>query len=125
MRKMLMAAGLAVAVCAGAAAQDQVYKVGEKGVRAPVLVKETKPDYTPSAMRRKVEGVVEMSAIIRETGVPDSFEITRSLDEELDEEAIKALSKWEFKPGTLEGKPVAVRVNVEMTFTLRRGEVPK
>jgi hypothetical protein len=29
------------------------------------------------------------------------------------------MKKWLFKPGTKDGKPVAVQVNVEMTFRLK------
>ena len=95
-----------MAVAAGVAAQGEVYKVGDNGVRSPVLIKEVKPSYTEGAMRRKVQGTVEMSAIIRQNGKPESIEVTRSLDPELDEQAITALKQWEFKPGTLDGKPV-------------------
>jgi protein TonB len=118
-RKMLMAAGLAVAVAAGAAAQGQVHKVGEGGVKSPVLIKEVKPSYTQGAMERKVQGTVELTAVVRENGLPDTFTVVRSLDDELDQKAIEALQQWRFKPGTLDGQPVAVNVNVELTFTLR------
>ena len=119
MRKMLMAAGLAAAVAAGAAAQAQVYKVGEGGVKSPVLIREVKPQYTEGAMKRKVQGTVELSAVVRENGLPDTLTVIRSLDDELDQKAIEAFQQWRFKPGTLEGQPVAVSVNVELTFTLR------
>jgi hypothetical protein len=36
-----------------------------------------------------------------------------------DQGAINALKLWRFKPGTKEGKAVAVRVKVEMTLTLK------
>src|SRR5690349_11073891 len=116
---MLMTAGLAIAVCSTAAAQGEIHKVGQTGVKSPVLVREVKPTYTESAMRRKVQGTVELTTVIRETGVPDTFAITRSLDDELDQKAIEAVQQWQFKPGTLDGKPVAVSVNIELTFTLR------
>ena len=120
MRKMLLAMGLAVAVAVGAAAQGKVYKMGEAGVVAPRLTSEVKPQYTEGAMRRKVQGTVELSAVVRETGVPDTLTVIRSLDDELDQKAIEALQQWRFKPGTLNGQPVAVSVNVELTFTLRK-----
>ena len=119
MRKMLMAAGLAVAIAAGAAAQGQVHKIRDERVIAPVLIKEVKPQYTEGAMRRKVQGTVELTTVVRENGVPDTFTVIRSLDDELDQKAIEALQQWRFKPGTLDGQPVAVSVNVELTFTLR------
>jgi TonB family protein len=37
----------------------------------------------------------------------------------LDANAIKAMKQWQFEPGAKDGKPVAVRVAVEMTFTLK------
>jgi Gram-negative bacterial TonB protein C-terminal len=47
--------------------------------------------------------------------------ITFPLDDKygLDEQAVTAMKKWVFKPGTKDGKPVAVRVDVEMSFRLR------
>jgi len=29
------------------------------------------------------------------------------------------MKQWEFKPGTKDGKPVAVRIHVQMRFALR------
>ena len=47
--------------------------------------------------------------------------VTQSLDKEygLDTQAVEAARQWLFKPGTKDGKPVAVRVALEMTFTLK------
>jgi TonB family protein len=36
----------------------------------------------------------------------------------LDEEAIKAVKKWKFKPGAMDGHPVAVQVSIETNFHL-------
>jgi protein TonB len=36
----------------------------------------------------------------------------------LDEKALAAVSKWRFQPATLHGQPVAVQINVEVTFRL-------
>jgi TonB family protein len=46
-------------------------------------------------------------------------EVLRSLDGDLDQQAVAALKQWEFKPGTHDGKPVAVRISCELTFTLK------
>jgi protein TonB len=89
---------------------------------SPMLIREFKPDYTKEARDAKIEGVVEMNAVVLEDGTVGDVTITKSLDQKygLDDEAIKALKKWRFKPGTKDGKPVAVTVSVEMSFTLRR-----
>ena len=61
-----------------------------------------------------------MTAVVLPDGtVGDDVKVTRSLDEDLDKEAVKALRQWIFAPGTKDGKAVAVQVNVEMTFTLK------
>lgn len=119
MRRILMAGAFAVLAAAGLTAQDgPVYQIG-KGVTSPVLVKETKPNYTEGAMRRKVEGIVELKAVVLKDGrVREDVTVTRSLDAELDEEAIKAARQWEFRPGTKDGEAVTVQVNIEMSFTL-------
>jgi len=99
-----------------------VYEPGS-GATDPVLIKEVKPNYTSDAMRAKVQGAVEMDAVVRADGSvdPASIRMVRSLDRVfgLDEQAIAALRQWRFRPGTFKGQPVAVRVTVELTFTLR------
>jgi TonB family protein len=97
----------------------KVYKPGD-GVTPPVVVKEAKPKYTGTAMQRKVQGSVFMTVVVLDTGDVGDVTITKSLDEELDQEAIAAMKQWKFKPGTKEGTPVAVQVEVEMTFTLKK-----
>lgn len=99
-----------------------VYQIGN-GVTSPVLVKEVKPNYTSDAMRAKLQGVVEMEAVVLTDGSvdPNRIKITRSLDSTfgLDQQAIIAVKQWKFRPGTFKGQPVPVVVNVELTFTLR------
>ncbi len=91
------------------------------GVTLPTVVSSVKPEYTPEAMRARIEGTVIMMAVVRTDGTPSDIEITRSLDAEygLDKQAVTALSQWRFEPGRKDGKAVAVRVTVEMRFTLR------
>jgi TonB family protein len=89
-------------------------------VASPRLKKEVKPNYTGQAMREKVEGVTEIEAVVSATGCVKSVSVTRSLVSSLDAQAIRALLQWRFEPGTLEGRPVSVIVNVEMRFTLRK-----
>ena len=99
-----------------------VYQIGN-GVTSPQLIKEVKPNYTGDAMRAKLQGVVEMEAVVLADGSvdPNRIKITRSLDSTfgLDQQAIIAVKQWRFRPGTYKGQPVPVLVNVELTFTLR------
>jgi len=95
-----------------------VYKPGD-GVSAPVMVKEVRPQYNPEAMRAKIEGSVTLECVVQIDGAVGEVHVTKSLDPGLDEEAIKAVKQWRFEPGTKDGKPVPVRITLEMTFTLR------
>lgn len=120
MRTILSVAVVAVALVSSAAAQSrQIYKVGN-GVKSPVLVREVKPIYTKDAMDRRVQGTVEVVAVVKADGtVDDDVRITRSLDPDLDQAAITATRQWKFRPGTKDDKPVDVEVNIELTFTLK------
>ncbi len=119
MRSILTVAALSVVLAGGGlAAQDQIYKPGA-GVKSPVLIREVKPQYTRDAMRRKVEGTVELDAVILKDGTVGDVTIKQSLDEDLDQQAIKALKEWKFRPGTKDGEPVAVQCFVELSFHLK------
>lgn len=96
------------------------YRPGN-GVISPELVYEATPEYTSEAMRMKVQGIVEVEAIVMPDGTVGPVQIVRSLDSRfgLDQKAIEAVKRWRFRPGTRMGKPVPVLVNIELTFTLR------
>jgi TonB family protein len=105
----------------GAKSQSEapiVYKPGQ-GVTAPVLIKEVKPRYTVEAKDAKIQGVVTLECVVLPDGTIGDVEVTTPLDAGLDEEAIKAVKQWRFEPGKKDGKPVPVRITLEMTFTLR------
>jgi TonB family protein len=68
------------------------------------------------------KGSVWLEAVVTTKGDVADIKVTRSLDAEygLDQEAIYAAKKWKFKPATRAGKPVAVQITIELTFTLRK-----
>jgi TonB family protein len=100
---------------------SRVYKSNE-GVTLPSVVKEAKPSYTAEAMQQKIQGSVWLQIVVQNDGTVGDIQVTRSLDAEygLDAEAVKAARQWLFKPGTKDGKPVAVQVTLELTFTLKK-----
>jgi TonB family protein len=108
-------------MCAAAAVSAQeVFQPG-RGVTLPTVVSEVKPEYTSEAKAARIEGTVLLGAVVLADGNVDNVTVTRSLDTTfgLDQQAIKAAKQWKFKPGTKDGKPVAVRVSIELTFTLK------
>lgn len=111
---------------------EGAYQPGN-GITDPEVVREVKPNYTGDAMRAKIQGTVDLEAVVMPDGTvqPASLKITRSLDPTfgLDEEAKKAVRQWRFRPGVCNrqegcagiprGQAVPVLVVVELTFTLR------
>jgi TonB family protein len=95
------------------------FRKGDAGVSEPVVTKEVHPRYTREAMQARIEGTIGMDAVVREDGSVGDVTITQSLDEGLDQEAVKAMKQWQFKPGTKDEKPVAVVVSVTMSFKLK------
>ena len=96
------------------------YREGN-GVSSPVLIHETKPNYTGEAMRARIQGLVKLEAIVMPDGSVGDVRVVHSLDQQfgLDKEAIRTLRQWRFKPGMRLGQPVPVLILVEISFTLR------
>ena len=119
--RLLAIAMLSLLVTAGIVGGQQDAVRPGNGVMIPQVLREVKPDYTPEARKAGIQGLVELSVVVKDDGTVGDVTVTRSLDQKygLDEQAVIAMKKWQFKPGTKDGKPVAVRVNVEMTFTLK------
>ena len=96
------------------------YRVGS-GVSSPTLITQVKPQYTTDAMRAKIQGKVTLEVVVMPDGRAGDIRVLRSLDRAfgLDEEAVKAMRLWRFRPGTRQGAAVPVVVTVEMEFSLR------
>jgi len=96
-----------------------VYQLGD--VDPPVVLREVRPDYTPDAMRARIQGEVLVSAVVLPDGSVTRLRVLRSLDAAfgLDEQALKAVRQWRFKPGRHGGQPVAVQVAIAVGFTMR------
>ena len=105
----------------GARAGDGPFVDGTPGLTSPQLLSETKPEYTQEAMRARAQGAVLLEATVLENGSVGPVRVVRSVDQTygLDKKAVEAVRAWRFRPGTYQGQPVAVKVLVELIFTLR------
>jgi protein TonB len=105
----------------GAGDGDRPFVDGAPGVTSPRPLVEQKPEYTVEAMRARVQGVVLLEATVLENGSVADIRVLKPMEPSygLDDEAVKALRAWKFRPGTYQGRPVAVKVQVELLFTLR------
>ena len=96
------------------------YRPGS-GVSSPTLISQVKPQYTTEAMRAKIQGKVWLEVVVMPDGRPGDIKVARSLDRTfgLDEEAMKAMKLWRFRPGMRQGSAVPTIIVVEMEFSLR------
>jgi TonB family protein len=92
-----------------------VYHVGN-GVLAPELIHSVDPEYTMEARRNKYQGVCVVSLVVDEHGKPQNIQVVRHLEKGLDHSAVVAVSKYQFKPATLNGRPVPVQVEIMVRF---------
>jgi len=91
------------------------------GISDPVPIVSPEPKYTSDAMRNKIQGEVELQAVVKANGTVGDVKVTKSLDSEygLDTEAIKAAKQWVFRPSKdPSGKAVDVIVTLVLTFRL-------
>jgi TonB family protein len=101
----------------GAQVAPGVFRVGGR-VTAPVPIHRVEPQYSEKARAAKLHGVVVLYVEITPEGLPSNLRVMRGLGMGLDEEAIKAVKKWKFRPGLKDGKPITVAATVEVIFKL-------
>lgn len=99
------------------ASQQKVYKIGGD-VSAPKVLYSTEPSYAPQPKRDKVQGTVLLGVVINTHGRAQNIHVIRSLNADLDKNAMKAVAKWKFQPATKDGKSVPVMANIEVNFRL-------
>jgi periplasmic protein TonB len=93
------------------------FRVGG-GVTAPRVIYAPDPEFSEAARKAKFQGTVVLSVVVGTDGLAHDVRIVRSLGMGLDEKAIEALGTWRFEPGRKDGLPVAVLVNVAVSFRL-------
>jgi TonB family protein len=75
--------------------------------------------YPEAALKNKVEGKVLTTFIIEKDGSISDIKVEKKLGSGTDEEAIRVLKlakKWE--PGMVNGKPVRVKYNIPINFSI-------
>lgn len=95
-----------------------IYDMSAPGLQEPQITSKPSAPYTAEARQAMVEGIVLMQAVFESNGTISDVRVLRGIGHGMDEAAAKALREWKFIPAQLNGQPVRVRVNVEMSFRL-------
>jgi TonB family protein len=95
---------------------EQVCLIGGP-VKAPRLrSRQLLSPYTPAATAAGIQGYVLLQAVIRKDGRVTDLLVLRGLGYGLDESAIETVGRWKFEPSMLNGQPVNVQTNIEVSF---------
>ena len=87
-------------------------------VNPPRLVKRVQPIYPPEARKNREQGVSVYEAIISPDGCIEDPRLLQSSTPTLDIMGMEAISRWQYRPATLDGRPVRVYLTVTVTFRL-------
>jgi len=93
-------------------------RVASTDVSGPVPLRKVDPKYPPTLIKERVEGEVVLYAVIRRDGSVDSIQLVHGIDEQLDANAMDALSQWKFRPALKQGTPVELEAIVHIPFRL-------
>ncbi len=101
--------GQVVAINRELAAEDRLVRLSETDQR-PVAVLTPQPEIS----NQKIEGSirVDISLTVDRDGNPRDLQVTKAPTPAIGKLCLDAAAKWKFKPATVNGKPVNVRVSV-------------
>lgn len=117
---------------------DQIFRISSRASRRPGdnaqeaaadrdqegTVLPPRPTYTPEpefseqARHAKYQGTVVLRIVVDKTGRISRIRLERALGMGLDENAMEGVKQWRFNPATRNGQPVAVELNIEVSFNL-------
>jgi TonB family protein len=86
---------------------------------APIPLNAVGAKYTDAARKAKITGSCLIGIVVDSSGMPQHPQILKGLDPGLDQEAIKAVMQYRFKPATRDGQPVPVHLTIQISFKIR------
>jgi len=87
-------------------------------VKPPRLLTVLDPASNDYAQKNNIAGMVFLRMVVDAQGRPGLVTIVRPIGFGLDEKAVEAVEHSQFRPGTLNGKPVPELVNMQVTFRI-------
>jgi len=96
---------------------QDVYRVNEQ-VTQPTLREMSQPKYGEWNLKQ-LGGLVRMEIDVMPDGTVGTVALVKSAGAELDAVAVDAAKRIRFAPGTKDGKPVAVRLALDLRFDPR------
>jgi TonB family protein len=86
-------------------------------IQQQMLVSQPRPMYPPEAKAARIQGVVELQAVIGMDGTVQNLTVVKG-HPLLVQAALDAVKQWVYKPTLLNGAPVQVQTLIDVNFTL-------
>jgi TonB family protein len=131
-RRIALAAGcalLAAATCASALALRMDVKAPADQNPAPKtihvkpdalkIVSKVPPVYPQEAKEKRIQGTVELAAVINKTGEIENLKAL-SGPVELQQSALEAVRQWHYEPFLLNGNPIEVQTTIKVIYSLQK-----
>jgi TonB family protein len=83
------------------------------------IVHKVNPVYPPDAKKARIQGKVELDAVIGKTGEVEQLKVV-SGPQQLQQSALDAVRQWTYKPFLLNGEPVEVKTTINVNYTLSK-----
>jgi TonB family protein len=90
------------------------------GVIAPVLLSSDElsiPQGLLSFNMLPADAAVQLSLTVNEKGEPENIHVVKSYSPFLDARVVEAVSKFHFRPGTIDNQPTAIDLNLTVNVT--------
>lgn len=92
------------------------YQRVSAGMKPPKATKSPDPDYPEIPKDAEPNGIVVMLVGINARGHVELVHVLRASNSAFENSAVSTVKTWRFSPAKKEGKPVPVKVTVEMKF---------
>ena len=108
-----------------AAATDKQHAANPSRVTVPSgtmvhqLLSKVTPKYPPEAKKARIQGKVELDAIVGKTGDVENLKVI-SGPSELQQSALDAVRQWKYKPFLVNGNPVEVETTINVIYSLSK-----
>ena len=99
------------------ATEEPISHVGGN-ITAPRATYTPEPEFSQEARKAKYGGITVLTLMVDKNGNVSRISVVRALGMGLDAEAVNRVKTWRFSPAMRGNEPVAVEMNVEVSFNL-------
>ena len=103
------------------APDEPIYQYGQydsSGLTIPRAIFFPEPELSGQARNARYQGTNVLQIVVDKNGLVSRMQVVRHLGMGLDAQSLKIIKTWRFQPGVLHGQPVAVRLNIELSYKL-------